>query len=115
MLHWKNSGVLSKAKVYLHVMPSDDFRISEVETMASGCVPIACRSEGSWKDVLGEEQGICGFSYLNAFEAANQIENLMHDETLRSTIAAKASQRTKKFDKSVFMRRLVEVVEKVAA
>lgn len=107
--------VLSKAKVYLHVMPYDHFGISVVEAMASGCVPVVHRSGGPWTDILEEEQGICGFSYLNAIEAANQIDDLILNENLRSTIAAKASYRAKKFDKSVFMRRLIEVVEKVAA
>jgi len=107
--------VLSKAKVYLHVMPYDHFGISVVEAMASGCVPVVHRSGGPWTDILEEEQGICGFSYLNATEAANQIDNLILDENLRSTVAAKASYRAKKFDKPVFMRRLREVVEKVAA
>lgn len=108
-------GVLSKAKVYLHVMPYDHFGISVVEAMASGCVPVVHRSGGPWTDILEEEQGTYGFSYLNAIEAANQIGDLILDENLRSTIAAKASYRAKKFDKPVFMRKLVEVVEKVAA
>jgi len=107
--------VLSKAKVYLHVMPCDHFGISVVEAMASGCVPVVHRSGGPWTDILEEEQGTCGFSYLNPIEAANQIEDLILDENLRSTIAAKASYRAKKFDKSVFMRRVAEVVEEIAA
>lgn len=108
-------AVLSKAKVYLHVMPCDHFGISVVEAMASGCVPVVHRSGGPWTDILEKEQGKYGFSYLNAVEAANQIEDLMLDDNLRIAIAAKASYRAAKFDKSVFMRRIAEVVEKIAA
>jgi glycosyltransferase involved in cell wall biosynthesis len=107
--------VLSKAKVYLHVMPCDHFGISVVEAMASGCVPVVHRSGGPWTDILEGKQGAYGFSYLTAIEAANQIEDLILDENLRSAIAAKASHRAQKFDKSVFMIRMAEVVEKIAA
>lgn len=105
---------LSNAKVYLHVMPFDHFGISVVEAMASGCVPVVHRSGGPWTDILDARQGAYGFSYATPAEAANYIDMLVTDEGLRSRIAAKASYRSKKFDRTVFMRRLAEVVERVA-
>jgi glycosyltransferase involved in cell wall biosynthesis len=106
--------VLAEAKVYLHMMPFDHFGISVVEAMASGCVPVVHRSGGPWTDILDRSQGEYGFSYSTPCEAADYIDRLVTNEELRSRIAAKASYRSKKFDRSVFMRRLVEVVERVA-
>jgi glycosyltransferase involved in cell wall biosynthesis len=95
-------------------MPFDHFGISVVEAMASGCVPVVHRSGGPWTDILDARQGAYGFSYATPAEAANYIDMLVTDEDLRSRIAAKASYRSKKFDRTVFMRRLAEVVERVA-
>jgi alpha-1,2-mannosyltransferase len=106
--------ILSDAKIYLHVMPNDHFGISVVEAMASGCVPVVHKSGGPWIDILNEEQGVCGFSYSAPDEAANYIDTLITDESLRSTMASKALNRAKAFDKAVFMKRMVQVVEKVA-
>jgi glycosyltransferase involved in cell wall biosynthesis len=108
------SKILSLTKVYLHIMPYDHFGISVVEAMASGCVPVVHRSGGPWTDILNGEQGEYGFSYSTAVEAADYIDTLATDEDLRSKIASRASDRAKRFDKAVFMKRMVEVVEKVA-
>lgn len=105
---------LSKAKVYLHIMPQDHFGISVVEAMASGCVPVVHKSGGPWTDILEEQQGTYGFSYVSAYEAAEYIDSLVTDEDLRSKIALKAMQRAWRFDKAVFMNRIVKVVEKIA-
>lgn len=106
--------ILSNAKVYLHIMPFDHFGISVVEAMASGCVPVVHRSGGPWTDILDTRQGAYGYSYSTPVEAASYIDMLVTNEELRGRIAAKASYRSKKFDKAVFMRRLAEVVERVA-
>ncbi len=105
---------LARAKVYLHVMPSEHFGISVVEAMASGCIPVVNRSGGPWLDIMSAQQGECGFAYSSAKEAAVFIDALVGDEKLRSEIAPKAFYRAKAFDKSVFMRNMVKVVEKVA-
>jgi alpha-1,2-mannosyltransferase len=106
--------VLLEAKVYLHTMPQDHFGISVVEAMASGCVPVVHRSGGPWMDILGEQQGMYGFSYSTFAEAATYIDTLVSDENLRSRTALRASFRAKRFDKTVFMKRIGEVVEKFA-
>jgi len=106
--------ILAKAKVYLHVMPYDHFGISVVEAMAAGCVPVVHRSGGPWIDILDKDQGTYGFSYSTPMEAAKYIDKLVMDESLRSQIAIKASHRAKRFDKTVFMKRMVEVVDKLA-
>lgn len=106
--------ILSRAKVYLHVMPYDHFGISVVEAMASGCVPVVHRSGGPWLDILDGRQGEYGFSYVAAEEAASFIGALVTDENLRSKMASRDLYRAKKFDRSVFMKKVVKVVEKVA-
>jgi glycosyltransferase involved in cell wall biosynthesis len=107
-------NILANAKVYLHTMPFDHFGISVVEAMASGCVPVVHRSGGPWTDILDAKQGAYGFSYSTPSEAADYIDMLLTDERLRSRIAAKASYRSTKYDKTVFLKRLAEVVEKIA-
>lgn len=106
--------ILSTAKLYLHVMPYDHFGISVVEAMASGCVPVVHRSGGPWLDILDGRQGEFGFSYVAAEEAASFVDALITDENLRSKMASRNLYRAKKFDRSVFMKKVVKVVEKVA-
>ena len=109
------SKTLSEAKVYLHMMPQDHFGISVVEAMASGCVPVVHKSGGPWMDILDQQQGTYGFSYSTPKEAAKHIDMLVTHEDLRSKIALRASERAKKFDKTVFMNKIAEVVERIAA
>jgi glycosyltransferase involved in cell wall biosynthesis len=106
---------LSKAKVYLHIMPQDHFGISVVEAMASGCVPVVHKSGGPWIDILDEQQGTYGYSYSTPVEAAKYIDMLVTDENLRGKISVRASKRARKYDKAVFMNRIVEVVEKIGS
>ena len=110
----KITDILSKAKVYLHVMPHDHFGISVVEGMASGCVPVVSQSGGPWLDILDSQQGKYGFSYRSAEEAASICKMLINDEDLRRQVASRAVIRAKEFDKSVFARKLIEVVEDIA-
>lgn len=102
---------LFKAKVYLHVMPFDHFGISLVEAMAAGCVPVVHRSGGPWIDILDRRQGEYGFSYLAPEEAARQVDALVTKEDLTVQVANRALNRAKTFDKKVFMKKIVDVVQ----
>jgi glycosyltransferase involved in cell wall biosynthesis len=106
-------NVLSSASLYLHTQPSEAFGISVVEAMAAGCVPIVPRSGGPWIDILDGMQGLYGFSYSNETEAANIIKTLLNEENLRRDVAARASRRSSNFNKFIFERRVLEVVDKV--
>lgn len=106
---------LSKAKAYLHVMPYDHFGISVVEAMAAGCVPVVHRSGGPWLDILDAQQGKYGFSYTSIEAAANAIDTIVNEENLRREIVCKALNRAKRFDRSVFMEKIVETVDKIAS
>jgi glycosyltransferase involved in cell wall biosynthesis len=106
--------VLSKTKVYLHVMPYDHFGISVVEAMASGCVPIVHRSGGPWLDILDGQQGKYGFSYKSPVEAAVKINMLINEEKRRREISSRCVLRAHEFSKMNFMNRIIEVVNKVS-
>jgi glycosyltransferase involved in cell wall biosynthesis len=102
-------GILSKAKVYLHLTPYEPFGIAPIEAMALGCVPVVHRSGGLWSDVLGEEQGRYGFAYDNIQQASDYISTLMSDEERRKLIASNDMRRAKMFDKATFQRRMVSI------
>ncbi len=106
---------LSRAKVYLHVMPCDHFGISVVEAMASGCVPVVHRSGGPWIDILDAQQDRYGFAYSSIEAAASTIDTLITEERVRREIAKRALNRAQRFDRSVFMRKIVERVEQTAS
>lgn len=103
--------LLSRAKVYLHVMPQEHFGISIVEAMASGCVPVVHRSGGPWLDILNEKQAEYGYAYNTIEEAAEFIRILLTDETTRKNMASAAIERSSKFDKAVFKRKIVKIAE----
>ena len=104
---------LSKAKIFLHTQPSEAFGMAVVEAMAAGCVPVVPRSGGPWIDILGGMQGAYGFSYRDIKEAAEIIKKLLDDDGLRREIATRARARALVFDKAVFEKRILEIVEKI--
>lgn len=104
---------LSTAKVFLRTLPYDPFGMSVVEAMAAGCVPVVPRDGGPWFDILDGKQGDFGFSYRSLAEAADVIEMLLEDEDLRTEVSARASGRANVFDRSVFERKMVDIVERV--
>lgn len=79
--------------------------------MAAGCVPVVPRDGGPWFDILGGKEGMYGFSYGNTAEAARKIRMLLQDDYLRTSVAARASQRAMNFDSSIFENRISKVVE----
>jgi len=105
--------LLSRAKVYLHVMPNEHFGTAIVEAMASGCVPIVHQSGGPWLDILDQEQGKYGYAFRSPREAAEYIETITEDEEKRKRMASAAFERSMLFDRSVFERRIAEIAEKI--
>lgn len=103
---------LYKAKVLLHAQTSEAFGMVVVEAMAAGCIPVVPLSGGPWIDILGCSQGLYGFSYRSVGEAAEIIKKILRDENLRCEVAARARARALNFDKSVFERKVLEVVKR---
>lgn len=108
-------AALSTAKVFLHTQNTEAFGMSIVESMAAGCVPIVPRTGGPWIDILDCQEGRYGFSYRSPLEAADKIKLLLGDESLRSEVSVRATERSEVFDSSVFERKLLSVVEKISA
>jgi glycosyltransferase involved in cell wall biosynthesis len=105
--------VLGSAKLFLHAQHMEAFGVAVVEAMAAGCVPVVPRDGGPWFDILDQKQGFFGFSYGSGGEAAQLIEKVLGDESLRREISARACERTKVFDCSVFERKIVDIVNRV--
>jgi len=105
---------LFTAKVFLHTQPTEAFGISIVESMAAGCVPVVPRDGGPWFDILNREQGKYGYAYGSLREAAEKINLLMNDERLRIEISRRAFERADHFDRSVFERKIANVIHEVA-
>lgn len=106
-------NLLASAKVYLHVMPSDHFGISIIEAMAAGCLPIVHGSGGPWVDILAQQQGKMGFSYLTVEEAAELIDTMMADGNRWKAISSAAHERSKEYSKQSFQKELNVVVRKL--
>jgi glycosyltransferase involved in cell wall biosynthesis len=107
--------LLVRAKVYLHVMPSEHFGISIVEAMAAGCVPVVHRSGGPWLDILDQNQGKYGFSYETPEKAAYLINNILRDERLRSEVSHAAQKRSFEYDESAFRKSLQGIISGLAS
>ena len=96
-------------------MPQEHFGVAIVEAMASGCVPIVHRSGGPWLDILGEKQGEYGYAYDTPQEAAEFIKMLLTNEAKRKPMASAAIERSLKFDKVAFKRKIVRIAEDLYA
>lgn len=68
--------ILSKAKVYFHPMPNEQFGISIVEAMACGCIPVVHKSGGPWHDILNEKEDL-GRTFQTIDEATHAIDELL--------------------------------------
>jgi len=66
--------ILSRCKVFLHLMPYEHFGISVVEGMASGCIPVVHKSGGQWLDIVKKGRYGEGFSSLKPTEIAQTVD-----------------------------------------
>ncbi|MBS7605600.1 MAG: glycosyltransferase [Candidatus Bathyarchaeia archaeon] len=105
--------ILSSATLYLHTQTSEAFGISVVEAMAAGCIPLVPRSGGPWVDILSCTQGLYGFSYHNEVEAATIINMLLNNKSLRREAMEKVRLRALNFNRSVFERKILNVIDKL--
>lgn len=111
---WKLAEVLASAKLYLHTQPLEAFGIAIVEAMAAGCVPVVPRSGGPWLDILASKEGAYGFSYRSFAEAARRINVLLEDKRLWEKVSRIARERALAFDRSIFERRIVALLEDIS-
>jgi len=100
---------LSKAKVYVHCAPFEYFGISVVEAMASGCVPVVCKSGGPYTDVV--DHGKYGLCFSTTNELANIINRLLCNHKLCEQFSYTAMKRALIFDKEKFKREFLKVLD----
>ena len=67
--------ILSRCKVFLHLMPYEHFGISVVEGMASGCIPVVHKSGGQWLDIVKKGRYGEGFSSLKPAEIVRTVDH----------------------------------------
>lgn len=104
-------AIYRKAKVYLHAMVGEHFGLSVVEAMASGLVPIVHKSGGPYMDILNGKQGVYGFYYEDADEAASHVNFLIENEKEAGEIREKAIERSLRFNKRAFKSSFVEAIK----
>ncbi len=103
------------SKVYMHSMKAEHFGIVVVEALAAGLVPVVYRSGGPWQDILKAKQGYYGFSYETPAEAAEFIETLMGNETLRGEIANRNIVYADQFSDALFKKKFIRLVERITS
>lgn len=106
-------SIYRKAKAYLHAMVGEHFGLSVVEAMASGLVPIVHKSGGPYLDILNEKQGVYGFYYEDADEAASHVNSLIENEEEASEIRGRAIERSLRFNKKSFKSSFVEAIKEL--
>jgi glycosyltransferase involved in cell wall biosynthesis len=104
-------SIYKRAKIYLHTMINEHFGLSIVEGMASGLVPLIHKSGGPYMDILDGKQGIYGFYYENADEAANIIKDLLSNEAKLKKIREKAVERSFLFSKKAFKLNFIKAIK----
>lgn len=95
--------LLSKAKVFLHLIKTEPFGIAPVEAMAAGLIPIV-HHEGGQRFTCPEE-----WQY-NSFDEIPELINKALD-SWNPKLASELSKSTDRFDATRFERRIVEVAE----
>jgi glycosyltransferase involved in cell wall biosynthesis len=108
-------ALLKNSKVFLGTQLMESFGLAVVEAMASGCVPVVPKNGGPWLDILDKKQGAYGYSYHNAFEAAEKILLLINDESFFRSISARSKARSNSYGDNFFdgnLLLLIKVLQK---
>jgi len=102
----KSKELLQRAKVYIHCARDEQFGITIVEAMAAGLVPVVHDSGGPRELVVDT----AGFRWTDTAEAVRQVERLVGDESLRTSMAETARLRANLFSSHAFETRIAEIV-----
>ena len=98
------------SKVYLHTMRNEAFGISIAEAMSAGTVPVVPRSGGPWTDIIGEKNGVYGYSYDGIGEACCYIRELLGNKNLWKTISANTITRSRLFSRRRFIEKIKDIL-----
>jgi len=105
--HKDKLKIMSKSKVYVHLMKGEHFGIAPAEAMASGLIPIVHKISGAWTDIL--EEGKYGLGFIQFYEIPRLIEEALKlwDQKLWKTY----SEHLKKFSAKAFYKKLDMIIE----
>ncbi len=112
-------NLYGEAKIYWHAAgfgvneekspeKVEHFGIGTVEAMAAGCVPVVC-AKGGQKEIV--DQALDGFLWQKKKELLKYTRELMINEGLRSKLARRGQQKSKKFSKKVFCQQFEELIK----
>ena len=100
------SGVLKRAKVFLHTKRREHFGISTVEATEYGCLPVVHDSGGARETVPIDE-----LRFQSLMEAALKIRSLLDEYFIRKQRYSKLlRENSKQFDTAAFRRRMQDLI-----
>ena len=104
----KKLEILSRCKVFLHLMPYEHFGISVVEGMASGCIPVVHKSGGQWLDIVKKGRYGVGYGELSPYKIVKAIKRAISswDRDLIDKLAKGAHR----FSSSEFRKKIKKTV-----
>jgi len=100
--------ILSRCKVFLHLMPYEHFGISVVEGMASGCIPVVHKSGGQWLDIVGRGRFGVGYDALSVDEIAKVVSRALVIWSPRRADGVR--QRARCFSSENFEKKVIRIV-----
>jgi len=100
--------LISKCKVYVHLMPMEHFGISVVEALAGGLLPVIHKSGGAWTDILDYGEYGIGYERFEPVHIAEKIK--MAFEKWNSAYISLAINRSREFSTERFRERMKKVV-----
>jgi len=106
--HEEKLEILSRCKVFLHLMPYEHFGISVVEGMASGCIPVVHKSGGQWLDIVDRGRFGVGYDALSVDEIAKAISRALVIWSPRR--AERVRQRARCFSSENFEKKIIRIV-----
>jgi glycosyltransferase involved in cell wall biosynthesis len=90
----------------------EHFGITTVEAMAGGCVPVVI-GKGAQPELV--EDGQSGFLWRNRREWKRRTLEVARDPSLAAHLRQRAIERSRRYGEDVFRRRLLEIVDSLAA
>ena len=105
----KKLEILSRCKVFLHLMPYEHFGISVVEGMASGCIPVVHKSGGQWLDIVSQGKFGVGYDTLSIDIIANAISRALAAWSPESV--EKIRKRARYFSSENFEKKIIRIVD----
>lgn len=103
-------SMLGLSSVFLSPSVNEHFGLTIIEAMAAGLVPLIHRSGGPWIDMLGQEDGVYGYSYREVAEAAEILVNILSDPSAMKQISSRNLERVRMFSDEAFKSGMSDIV-----